>query len=218
MRRRTKSYSENVPPVRVYLDDIEKIAEIIAEVSDEILLRTDEFDFEDASDLACLNRESINALEIRCSDPYLQFEFAPGSTRLYIGSDTPESRGTLEKVKALLLARRRRPGWLREYWWLAAWFWLAPLSLLLHGIESSAWLLIVAGIGCTCLLAVWLCWGYREALYRHSVIVLKRRKEEVSFWKRNSDRIIVGIITALVAALLGSGFTLLIQGLSRAGP
>ena len=218
MRRRPKTYSEDVPPVKVYLDDVENIVQIIAEVSDEILLRTDEYDFEDATDLASLDQEFINALKITCSDPYLQFEFAPGWIRLYIGSDTPESRGTLEKVKAVLLARRRRLGWLRERWWLASWFWLAPVSLLFLGIESSAWLPIVAGIGGTCLFAVWLWWGYREALYRHSVIVLKRRKEEVSFWKRNSDRIIVGIITALVAGLLGSGLTLLIQGLSRLGP
>ena len=218
MRKRSKTHSEKVPPVKLYLDDIEKIVEIIAEVSDQVLLITDEYEFVDASDLASLERGSINALEITCSDPYLQFELAPGWIRLYIGSDTPESRGTLEKVKAILLTRRRRLGWLRDQYWLAPWFWLAPLALLLQGIESRAWLPIVAGIGGTCLFAVWLWWGYRAALYRHTVIVLRRRKEEVSFWKRNSDTIIVGIIMAVVAGLLGSVLTLFVQAVSTPPP
>ncbi len=59
MKKIAKSYWKNLPPVKLYLDDVEKIIEIMRESSSGVELTTDEYAFSDINDLLELHRDCL---------------------------------------------------------------------------------------------------------------------------------------------------------------
>jgi len=215
MKKLIKSHSERLGPVKLYLDDIERILDIISETSHETTLLTSEYALGAVGDLENLGCESINKLIIECRELYLTVELRPYVAELYIGQDTAEARGVFEKVKTVLVANRRRPYWLIRNLWLAV-LPSAPVTwLLLDALERRSVLAAAAAILGFFLMGAGTWWWYELAVHRHSVVVLKRRKERTSFWKRNRDRIATGIILSVINLVAGGLLTLLIQWLLR---
>ena len=218
MKKLLKSHSERLDPVKLYLDDIERILDIIRETCPETTMETDEYAVGEVAQLESLGRDSINTLDIECSRPYITLQFRPYVTSLYIGQDTAEARGVFEKVKTVLVANRRRPQWLISNLWFATWLGVPSLLLFFAALERRSVAAGAAAILGFVLAGAGTWWAYELAIHRHSVVVLRRRSQGASFWKRNRDRIITGIILSVIDLAAGSMFTLLIQWLLRGSP
>ncbi|NLI98210.1 hypothetical protein GX441_06075 [bacterium] len=136
---------------------------------------------------------------------------------LYAGEDTITNRGVLVKVKEVLKPRRLRFGWFSKTGW--SWLFGSIIGVFLEdfieGIIKETWLVIVVGIAFGLIFVVWVFWAMNIQTKRYSLIILKRRHEQESFWKRNKDKIIVALIASLISGILGVGGTLLIQLLTK---
>jgi hypothetical protein len=212
MEKITKSRFESLPPIKLYLDDIEKIVEILGELSTEIKIETDEYALRDVKEFASLNRERLTELSIQSSEPHLSLYIGSRNAWISIAKDIPPSRGTFEKVKDLLLLRRRK---------FSAFLDIPYVNFLLGAMIGSGVVVSIIGvirliigtglppamtIGGIMLLFIgsllsW--WSFRVSSKEYSLIILKRRIDQPSFFKRNEDKILVGIIIAVVSVIFG---------------
>ena len=202
MQRRIKSHGETFKPVKLFLDDIEKIVEILRETSDEISLETDEFVIQDVELLMNVGREYINELKIESRNPYISIELGPNRIWLFIFQDTNESRGTLEKIKAILNLRRQR---FYRFIHSPVVIGLAAggsLAVMIVGATAPNWPMLGAG-GCFLFItSIWMWWDEFGSKGKYSMIIPKRHVEYESFWKRNKDMLIVGIVSAIIGGLI----------------
>lgn len=204
MRKRVRYLSEEFEPVTLFLDDVEKIVDAILEVSPEVELVTENYVLTNVNQLSQLREPYLKELEIRSSNPYLVLALRRSSAELRGNEDSPACRGTFEKIRSLVLSRRRvlarlAFGWF--YWLVAGIASLAILLGLVIAFWKSSWIAgaaVLAGIATYC---TWVWWQYHVTVNEHSLIVLCRSSEHQSFWQRNRDSILVGVLIAVFGAL-----------------
>ncbi len=201
MKRISQTLTHWSKPVQLYLDDLQRIVEIFGEMSADVSISTEEYQFENIEeDLGNLSQQTINNLRIESFAPHILLELSPGIIWLYIFNDDAVSRGLFEKVKTVLHTCRRRASFLTNHHWLAA----------VPGGWAIVWLVATAGIekefsiSTFFVLALSLFWGslgYYARTKQHTIIHLKKRAELPSFWSRNKDSIILIIISSAVTSL-----------------
>jgi hypothetical protein len=204
MKKRNQSYSEKLKPVVLYFDDLERIIEILNEISDDVKISTKEYQFENIEEVKKIEGETINSLSFDTHRPGLSLTLEPGGIFLHVFSETPALRGIFEILKQLLHNRRRKFAWLYN-----------DLSMVFGGvlIGGSTWFLfpgiskknpylISAGCACIILGVIYWWWSWQVYFRRYSTIFLKRRAELPSFWKDKRDQIILAIISAVIGSLI----------------
>ncbi|MEK0338501.1 MAG: hypothetical protein QQN41_13815, partial [Nitrosopumilus sp.] len=95
MRKIKKPIRKELPPVKLYLDDLQSICEILKQKTNSIDITTEDYELEDIKQLKSLEIEKIHYLSIKCSDPYISIEFDPSSASIYFAEDTTYNRGIL---------------------------------------------------------------------------------------------------------------------------
>ena len=216
MERKIQSHGEPLKQVLLYRDDIEQVVEILREVSPNVELSTDEHKFNDVAEWAELKRDYFTNMQIETRDPYVSLNLTERSVFLYIAKNTPESRGAFEKIKHLLMDRKPPIQRLLNFWMPAVVLNLCLWSFVLVPAlrATSRWETFTVDaifmLGC-----FWWWWSaFQSHTRKFSIIVPKYRVEAPNFWKRNSDKIVIGIISAVFGCLL----TLLIKSLTAKGP
>ena len=201
MRKLKKSITRELPPVKLYLDDLESICDILKQKAKGIDITTEDYKVEDVKQLKSLETKKIHYLSIKCSDPYITMEFYPSSASIYYAEDSTYNRGILSEIEDVLSKRKVFLGR-----FLAS-NWAACLNGALIGGSFSAmigmpktytWLFLALEL-LFILSMIFLC---RFAFRSYSTIILLERKREVPFWKRNSDQILVAIIAAIASSLV----------------
>jgi len=205
-RRVLKSYSQYLPPVRLTLDDIKEIVEILKEISNKIEIETGDYVYNSTKDLENLTNNYLTDLKIRSSDHSISLYLEPSRVFLWISEDTTSSRGAFEKIKEVL--HKKRPnavfchlikGSLSII--LSGIICSLSFFLLLIAIRKSDYKLIIISIIIllsTLALARWL---HDISLKKYSIILLKNTREE-TFWKRNRENIYANIIGWVFGGLL----------------
>jgi hypothetical protein len=209
MEHNVQSHSEHLSPVLLYRDDIERIIELLSEISPRIELSNHDHKFNDVKEWAEVKKAYHTDIQMGARGPYISLDMNERSVFLYIAEDTAQSRGVFEKIKRLL-ADRKPPGHrLLNPWMPAIAFSVCLWALLFLASSITRWAilgaistLLVGAIG-------WWVLAWRFRFKKYSVIIPKYRIEAPNFWNRNSDKIVV----AIIAAVLGSLLTLLINSL-----
>jgi hypothetical protein len=202
MRKAIGSYGEELKPVCLYLDDLKEIVSILEGTCEKIDIQTDDVLLDSLDEIGDLKKEILNNLTISGKNPYVSLSMQPYRIWLYIHEDTPESRGLFQKVKLVLVRCQR------------------PLARILHNTALSglsSWIWILTGVAaiklksrllglCVGLLfilsTVWVFYGIRYYDRRSIIVVPKNRIDSPSFVKRNLDKIIVGLVCAIIGALI----------------
>lgn len=107
MKKINKSFSIKLPPIRLYLDDLAQIADILGPSSSPVLISTSDYEFANVSELKSLKVDQINTLKISIREPHIWVSLEPSEARLYAANDDAMSRGLLEQVKQVFMARKR---------------------------------------------------------------------------------------------------------------
>jgi|WetSurMetagenome_2_1015567.scaffolds.fasta_scaffold299480_2 hypothetical protein len=206
MKRKSKEKILNInQPTRLFLEDLEQIYSIINDTMGSVSVENDDYEFENLQDLLELKSPSLTNLKLvgyKGKWPQIFFFINPGSIHIRIDKDEPSLLGTIEKVKEIITARKRYP-------------MLSPaIKLLLSCVPfvlvlSSLIYLFVSRkpdgafytlIGLSWLLIV-------PVLFLNipprNQIILAYSKNVPSFWKRNSDGIIVATITSILTLIIG---------------
>jgi len=205
MKKVKYGYIEDFKPVVLYLDDLEKILEILKELSDKIRISTDEYELDSLDELHKIGQETLNTLIIEVggskgSFPDISLNFRPSDISFHVYQDTLPIRGVLEKTKEFLNGRKRK-----LYFLATLFFWFSfgaigySICFLLDGPFTFNRALIGFAIIFLGLICIW--WNHQVTNKKWSVIHLKRRVDLPSFWKRNKDRIIIAIITIIFTTI-----------------
>jgi len=211
MKRVKSTYVESLGPVKLFLNDVEEIVSILREVSATVDIRTDEYSMESVEELKKLDVDCIHELTIQCREPYVSLELDRYRIWLYIAEDTPVSRGLFEKVKEVLVRRRRR---LARILRNPSLIWV-PLGLLIYpiviGLRLSNWSLLALGLFLLISICIWGRWAWVARFERYSTIVLRRQSEHKSFWERNKDQLLLSVISAIIGGVITYVFTILLR-------
>ena len=208
MKKIVKSYCEIIKPVKLYLDDLTEIVEILKGACEEVCIQIEDVQLDDLDEISSLRKEVIFDISVRGYEPYVSVEMKPHTIHLYIQEDTPESRGLLEKVKTVLLRCRRFTLFLDN----------APYIFgTLLGFSIGIFVILkerpmVFGIlNLALFMAVVLSFKFvfNEKLKHYTTVVLKYKIETPGFFKRNKDRILLALISASIGAIVTYILTLL---------
>lgn len=209
MEKRKKSIFEKLPPARLFLDDINEIVGIFKEISNDVEIETEDYKLEDVSEMRNLNSDYINELMITSHQPYLTLRFEPYKAYFHSSEDTLIVRGALEKIRKIFSTKPNRLLNFYNNYIIKIIYNLLPIisgGMLGYGFISISenknyYIFIYTGI---LLLLITLATSWQRASLRnkYSVIYLFNEKDRKSFWKRNQDSIISGIIGSLFVAIM----------------
>lgn len=212
MKRIPRHLGKHVAPVKLYLDDIEELHQILAAASDHVELTTVDFELDDPKQLLELNCPVVHQLTIASRQPYVSADVEGGGVWLYAANDDAKSRGLYEQMRAVLKRRRRR----------IAWALAGPQGGLIAGVPLAA--ALISGIAAIRDRSVW--WGLAcvltlglgliiviytfRYLSRAHVVVLSHRKDSPPFMARNRDQLAIATLSALIGAATGAVATYLV--------
>lgn len=207
MKRTQKTVLRTLPPVRMYWDDVEALAEIIEETG-QIKISSDGFEYESLAELqSAVHRDYIRTLGISSSGlsgESVMANIEPGKVYLHIG---PEAESTGARAREFLLSRTPWFTWTSGSWpWIALEYtasfllWVAAIFTTFVLLSDHFWVFLVVAflVGAVVWVPFWI-----EPLVGRTRIYLARRGEHRPFWQRNRDAILVNAIVAAVSVVLG---------------
>ncbi len=208
MKKIDQSISKNYLPLRLDLDDLHAIEEVLKEATKEYQIDCGDFQFDSVDELAGkLKDATLRELEIKSLSPYLRIELTKLFASVYVGSNEIDSAGLFHKVDSILRKARIPLFFLYSYY--SVWS-LNIFIILLEFIHRSPVL-------------DWLFWGMLLGvlrvgyvrLTRHSSVIVASTRLAGSFFRRKKDDLLLAVISGLVGALLGIAGTILVNYLKK---
>lgn len=190
-----KIQQERIKPVRLFLDDIARLTEIMGEVSADVKIIADEYELKDTEELAKLGMDTVEHLVISAESPTITLEFSPFSASLSCSDKVP--RRIQINLRSFLQSRRRKLAWLfrNTVPAILAGF---TFTLALTGVYRGIRLVIFGSILLFALSVFWAWWGFRSYFRHYSLIMLKPRADQSSFWLRNRDSLVITAFSTVI--------------------
>jgi hypothetical protein len=213
MKKINHSISREMPKVKLYIDDIEKILEILKEENfSDIKIETTNSEYNESEVNSIEPTESL--LNISSHNPlYISITFNSSygeGVRIYTDTDTALAYGVINKIETLLKRKRRIIFSIARRPWFAFSFLVVGQAIVFalrakEIITSVTFWLIILGIMIFYVILLFLDLG---KIPRTNIISIKRKKDRISFWFRNKDQILVGIIVAIITAIISVTITI----------
>ncbi len=213
MEKLPKSIYRSLPLLRVYLDDLQEIENILKEHFDgKVEVRTKDYKIDSVEELQKLKDTQINHIRFIGGTFDLDVELKPDNGNIYCTQDCPLNRGIVSQIEELLLKRKRRFDInLAKLWWVALIYSLVTLFWFIKSGFSISIKVSLALTGGSILIMTYYYYIWRADNRRHSIVILKHKTESPSFWQRNKDQIWL----LLIGGVVGSFLTLLVQLIGR---
>ncbi len=210
--RRRHPRTERVRHAKVFLEEVQEIADRMARLQLPMRFITPDFEYNSLEDLlAAEGPGSINSLQITTEDDDLMVILDYPMSILMTRDDRPELLGVLSQVKEILerKARTHRRKTLLGF---------TVAVILLAGGSAGVGLLISRWTGIISFaVGVWLMFTVPFLLSARArspvqTVRLQSRSEAPGFLERNRDSLFVAVIAALVGAVAGVVVTVLVAG------
>lgn len=203
MEKLDKAQTKDYGPLVICASDLE---DLFAELSNctDIELVADDVRFESIDEFVKVSKgRNPSVAKISARAPYLTIEFNHSWARLYVSSSQLLASGLFLKIDLILSRCERKPKFFYRYAWvmgsglvLPNIFYLPPLKPYNH---LYFW---VAGLTFS-----WMLYVVFIHLWRFSIIRPMHRENVPSFFRRNTDAIVVAVISALLGAVCGAAAT-----------
>lgn len=215
MEKLPKIIYETLPPVKLYLDELQEITAFLKEhYGDKIEIRTKDYKFNDVDALQQLDAAKIHHLEIFAGEKLYSAEIEMvlkrSDVRIICKQDTPTNQGIVTKLKELLLKRKRLVNTYRRFWPLGILIPTGVVTFLTARYSIKLPGLVGASIGALGMLLFNL-WIILADYRYHTIIIPKLKRDAPSFWTRNKDQIWLVVIGAIVGTIITSIVALLIK-------
>jgi hypothetical protein len=206
--QRNLKYKAKLPPLRIYVDDLMAIEGILVSHNWIAEFRTGEYSTDKAEELVSVEKADELTVVAQPRENQLGHRIwiyldATGS-RFSADTGDPVVWGICEQLRGVLVGRERRFGWLVEN--------PVPFFLGVIAAPVAAYLttrgLRAAVVGILAMVAL-LTLGIFGLYCRHTIIITKGRADAPSFWERNWDKIVAGIITGVVVLVIREGVAML---------
>lgn len=194
---------EALSPFTLYLEDIQELADVVAEVSDTLSFETDSYDGVDGvAELATLRPKGIKALAIkgtREGADTIVIRIRPDGASVWSPNDSAEMVGAIQKAKSVIWNRMNNFsfGVLYPFYtgailvaipFVLEWLNTPPLSLVTVIMVMAA--VVISGLGL----------GSRRN--RFSTIVLAHSWETQDFWARYGLPLLIAVVAGVAGAAI----------------
>jgi len=208
MEKISDSISKDLPPLRLHLDELREVYEVLSKYSKEAAtIETCGYRISNLDELGKLPVEQTNELYINSRNPYLQIRLTQTHGKIYVGDGNIESEGLASRIEKILLQGKILYPALPKSNWIS---FLLGLPCGLGIILENKILVIVGGI----IILVNIIWGLLHFSFvtkRYNTIVFKLRKETPSFWKRNKDELVMLIVGTIIGVVVTKVIDLLLK-------
>lgn len=208
MEKIRDSISKDLPPLRLHLDELHEVYEVLSKYCKEaVTIQTCGYRISNLDELEKLPTEQTHELCISCHNPYLQIRLAQSHGEIYMGDGNIESEGLVSRIEKILLQGKILYPALPKSNWISL---LVGLPFAFGIFLENIFLAIAGGIIIIVnILWVWLYFDFKTN--RHNTIVFKSRKELPNFWKRNKDEIIMLVTGTIIGVVVTKVVDLLLR-------
>jgi hypothetical protein len=104
MEKIRDSVNKELPPLRLYLDDLREVFEVLSKHrAKNIEILTCGYKVTNVDELGKLPEEQTRELYINSSEPYLHIWLTQSTGKIYTGDDSIESEGLASRIEKILL-------------------------------------------------------------------------------------------------------------------
>jgi hypothetical protein len=203
MERLDKSQSHSFQPVRVQTKVIKEIL-VCLEGREGVEIIADDVRYESASELVQdrLNMRVKN-LSLKARSPYISLDLTPNNAWLFTNSSSPEATGLFVTIRGLLRRCEAKPRILHRYWCIIGLGMASPQIFNVPALSAYRFLSIYSSM----LILAWTLWASYVHFAKYSDIYIDDGVGKPGFYARNKDTIVVGTVTAVIGAIVGSVLT-----------
>lgn len=208
MEKIKSSIRKELPPLRLYLDELRQIYDTLSEYgAEEIEIETCGYRITDFDELRKLSVEQSHELTLGCRKPHLEVRLANYGGSIYVSEGGFDVEGLVSRIESILIHGRFWYPSLPRNNWIAFILGIPfTLGLLLENV-------VLRIIGSFFIMAA-LLWGWLVYVYatrRHSTVVFKLRRDAPNFWQRNKDDLIKLAIGTIIGIVLTKIVDLLLK-------
>ncbi len=102
MKKAGKAIVKQMPPVKIYLDDLQELYNILKNTCEKVTINTDIGVISDFEQLKYLNNKKIHNLSLDCCNPYISLDLKKDGARLYIAEGLKFNKGILAEIERTL--------------------------------------------------------------------------------------------------------------------
>ena len=198
-----KSLAKSLPPLTIYLSDIEEMYSILNEKCDEVTMEYDKYEIQSINDIASIDLPHTNHFIIRGVRPFVSLECEKNSAYLYASENTAIYLELFHKIEDIV---RKRKNLLRKG------LQNSILSGSFFGLSFSHLILIYNypkfSIGITLFILhitmaiLWSFFGFIDHFQNYSIIIPKNKTEAPNIFERNKDQLFLLIFGAVIGMAL----------------
>jgi len=200
MRKTEQSFSISKDGVKLFLDDLCSLAEILGRNEEKVILICNEWELNSINELEHWNKGKIKKIEIKREDPYVSISYENGRVFIFARKDTEESIGYIKLIEDYIKDKTVFGADSKAV------YFTPFIALILLGILGNSLvqygkiaLICVAILMLLSVVLIW--WNFALSLNQVNLFTNKYKKNSQSFFARNRDTILVGIITAIISSL-----------------
>jgi hypothetical protein len=199
MEKVIKPIRKKYLPVKIYIDDIEKIVSIFDSNNISYTLETDQFKFKSLSNLVeSLNQKEIPKLQIQTDKPSITIDFNKMWASMDTYSNDTLTTGLFHNIDDVLKKTIRFFGFSYNFYF----FWMINILFGVYSLnqESNSFtdLFDIPFV----LLLIYTAKMLYIRMIKYSSIQLVRKEDKANFFIRKKDDLILGIIMAIIGAAL----------------
>lgn len=203
MEKLKKNISKEYLPVKIYIDDLEKVVAVLDDNSIKYSIETDFYKYDSLAELvnSSTDRNTKN-LKIQTANPYMTIEFHKMWAKVYVSVDDMLTTGLFHKIDEIINQSRRLIPFFYSYYFV----WLVNILLPIESALINRDGKLFPEYFDTTLYILWILWLARATyirLVKHSSIQLIKKEHVSSFFQRKRDDLILALLSALVGAILG---------------
>lgn len=203
MEKRKKSISINIPPVRLFLEDIKEIETIYKENFETFKIQTLDFELDSTEELESIEKDKLSYISFKSSNPNIEVELTPSNAKIYSCDDDVKYYGIVTKLKNIL---NKRTSPLRHVFkdWILFFFISLPIIIYKYFPEPKKHevLFPICAVASMMIIIVYGALGYYFVNKKHSVIYLTNRSSQKNIISRNKYKIILAGISAIFASVV----------------
>jgi len=202
-----KSKSKDYPPVKLYLDDIEKLINIFESNNISYTLTVnDEYVCENLTDLKENEKSTkIKSLKIHSNNPYITIDLNYFKAALYADSDKEAVR-LFYILNEIIINKKKRPYLIHSIYFGWIILVISLLSNVVVYFVKDKVLALLIGIFSLIALPITFFNSTYQRIKNYSTIYLTRKDSQSNFFKRHKDQIILILITGIVVGFCTAAF------------
>jgi len=200
MKKVRKSIFETVPPVRLYINEVRELYEVVCGNSEDVVMEVEGYQLSSADELKKVPVREVHNLEIKGFRPMVSVELRRNTAQVYVGSGDVNGKGIASELMDILARGRAK------VYFVPSGFWgtIIGFTPLWGGIFMQKAMMISVGIawlaGCVSLMVI----DFRFRFNSYSTVLLIERAEVSSFWSRNKDQLLIKGVSGVVGFAVGT--------------